>query len=108
MRTWFRQFWLLLPLVQVCPEFQFMVFGPKRSNDERMRGTEALAGPALASRIPEPGFSLSSALPDWEAAVAEAAVQMALWRARCWELGTQGCRPSSESLKKSSPSKSLT
>ena len=32
--TWFRQFWLLLPLVQVCPEFQFMIFGPKRSNDK--------------------------------------------------------------------------
>lgn len=62
MGTWFRQFWLLLPLVQVCPEFQFMVFGPERSNDERMRGTEASTGPALASRIPEPGFSLSSAL----------------------------------------------
>lgn len=31
--TLFRQFWFLLPLVQVCPEFQFMIFGPKRSSD---------------------------------------------------------------------------
>lgn len=67
------------PWFRSVPNFNLWYLALKRSNDERVRGTGRRQGQpsppesqSLGSRFPPP-----SALPDWEAAVAEAAAQMA-------------------------------